>query len=82
MVSTAVAASGTPSCYCDAITMANAPQDLHRTTIYLTPRQYAWLRSKAFNEALTIAAVVRQILEAARRTEEPQEELPLSGDES
>jgi hypothetical protein len=51
--------------------------DLHRTTIYLTPKQYAWLRRKAFVETVTIAAIIRQIVESARSLDEPEDGRPL-----
>jgi hypothetical protein len=57
--------------------MAADPDALHRTTISLTPQQHEWLRRKSFIERKPIAMLIREILEQARRREEPQERLPL-----
>jgi hypothetical protein len=54
--------------------------DLHKTTVYLTPAQYMWLRQKAFTKTTTIAALLRDLAEIARLREDPQEELPLADD--
>ncbi len=65
-------------CYRDAITMARSTLELHKTTVYLTPAQYSWLRRKAFAKTTTIAALLRDLAEIARLREDPQEELPMS----
>ena len=51
--------------------------DLHRTTLALTVDQYEWLRSKAFGERVSIAVLIRRLIEESRRREDPQERLRL-----
>lgn len=52
--------------------------NLHRTTVSLTAEQYQWLRKRAYAQVTTIAAVLRDVVEEARRLDQPQESLPLS----
>ena len=63
--------------YHDAIMMADVPEALHRTTVALTPDQHEWLRRKSFEQRKSIALLIREVLEEARRRDEPQERLPL-----
>ncbi len=57
--------------------MTDGSDTLHRTTIALTPEQHDWLRRKSFEERKSIAMLIREILEEAKRRDEPQERLPL-----
>jgi hypothetical protein len=63
------------SCYRSDIVAAS--RDLVRTVIAISKRQQAWLRQKAYDRNASVAAIVRDILDEARRREQPQEELPL-----
>lgn len=71
----------TPLCYRHAIAMARTTPELHKTTVYLTPAQYSWLRHKAFARTTTIAALLRDLAEGARLKEDPQDELPMGSTE-
>ena len=48
-----------------------------RMTTYLTKPQLNWLRGIAHERSTTIASIIREIVEEARRRAQPQEELPL-----
>ncbi len=48
-----------------------------RMTTYLTLRQLTWLRGVANERSTTIASIIREIVEEARRRAQPQEEFPL-----
>lgn len=58
--------------------MRASPPAFHRTTVNLTPAHYEWLRRLAYERRRPLAAVIRDILEQARRRDEPQEPLPLT----
>lgn len=51
--------------------------NLHRTVVGLTRAQYEWLRRRGYERHVSLGALIREILEEARRKEEPQEPLPL-----
>ena len=46
-------------------------------TIGLTPEQHEWLRQLAFRKRTSIAALLRDLVDAARAEHDPQAELPL-----
>jgi hypothetical protein len=57
--------------------MAAAERDLRRTTISLTVEQHGTSLHERLPAKPLIAMLIRDLLEAARRREQPQAELPL-----
>jgi hypothetical protein len=43
--------------------------DLKRTIVSLNPEQHEWLRTRAFHERLSMAEIVRRLIEDARGQE-------------
>jgi len=51
--------------------------DLVKTTTYVAAEQHSWLQSVADVSGVTYSTVVRAVIEAARRSDDPQQELAL-----
>ncbi len=43
--------------------------DLKRTIVSLSPEQHEWLRTRAFHERLSMAEIMRRLVEEARKRE-------------
>lgn len=57
--------------------MAPAAAAWRRVAIQFTEEQYDYLRQRSFSERRSIAAIVRDFVEARRLEEQPQIRLPL-----
>lgn len=51
-----------------------------RVAIQFTEEQYEYLRERAFTEHRSIAALVRDLVDARRLVDQPQIRLPLGGE--
>jgi hypothetical protein len=48
-----------------------------RIALQFTPEQYEYLRQRGFDRRMSIAALVRELVEAQRIADNPQVQLPL-----
>jgi len=48
--------------------MISVPE-LKRTIVSLSPEQHEWLRTRAFHERLSMAEIIRRLVEEARKRE-------------
>ena len=46
-----------------------AMPELKRTIVSLSPEQHEWLRTQAFHERLSMAEIIRRLVEEARKRE-------------
>lgn len=51
-----------------------------RLNIQLRPDQHDWLRRRAFEERVSLAALVRRFVDEGRQRLDPQQQLPLGPD--